>query len=64
MGKDVICIKGYIINKKNDCDENCEMQVGLGYGDCYSECLVCGEDNIQTSEGLICSICGNSVVDI
>lgn len=61
MGDNIKCMKGFIIDGTHDCDENCEMQTGLGHGDCYAECLECGGYYIQTAEGLICLQCKSEV---
>lgn len=62
--KIIKCIKGFVIDGINDCDESCEMQVGFGKGDCYAECLQCGGDYIKTGQGIVCSSCDNNGVEI
>ena len=54
---DIICVKGYIIDGVHDCDENCELQVGISHGNCYAECLKWGSYYIETKEGLLCHDC-------
>lgn len=57
------CIKGFTIDGVSACDENCEVQTGLGKGDCYAECLECGGNYIETDEGLVCIECGNNGIE-
>jgi len=59
----IICVRGFIIDDVHDCDEDCEMQTGLGKGDCYAECLECGGDYIETNEGLRCTECGSNGIE-
>ena len=37
-----------IIDSTNDCDKNCELQVGISHNNCYTECLQCGGCYIKT----------------
>ena len=64
INKIIKCIKGYVIDGINDCDENCDLQVGIGHGNCYAECLKCGGSYIETENGMVCTDCESNGTDI